>query len=245
MIRPSQPDLFELAEMEAAAGLSHRNATLLAERQLLPEPESGGGTRGKTRLWDIRGLKQFAVLGALYNAGVPLIMAGRLLQSIRDELEPAYGFIPSCIEYLFMRSGASLPSEHAIKTPDEEYWLHSYLVNMPEHYVPGRALDHDFVMVIADREFASIETRKDFLSPRCEQAFRITGWDRAEQARVVGIAEEISKISSNRYSEDERSVIDLYRMAFSNSLGMIVVNISLSIRTALDRIHFLRSNCSE
>ena len=245
MTRPSLPDFFELAEMEAAAGLSHRNAVLLAERQLLPEPISGGGTRGKTRLWDIRGLKQFAVLGALYNAGVPLIMASRLLQAIRNELEPSYGFIPSGIEDLFMKSGFNLPHEKMSNAGDDEYWLHSQLVKCPEYYRSGEALDHDLIMMIADREFASLEIKRDMLTPYIDMSFRIFGWDRAEQARVIGINEEIGNPISEEYSKKKLLVTESYKKAFSNSLGMIVVNTSLAIRTALDRIHLLRSNYGE
>lgn len=252
MARPRKdtpPNRFTTAELAVGAGLTARNVSLLEAKGLLPEGEGRAG-QGGVMLRDTRGLKWVAVIGAFVAGGVELLLAARLVAAFADDLEAAYGEIPSNLVTAYRK--ADQTERAALRDRDsdgewidirDDFWMHHVLATCAKSYEPGKALTCDFVFEIVDRQFGFIGTKglktlaESGPATETYPALRIIGWDKGGAAQIAWIAEEAGNLSTpeaqRRYTEIEME----YQRARENAVGLLRINASLAIRNALDAIH--------
>jgi hypothetical protein len=126
---------FSIADLAAAGGLPKANAQKVAEAGLLAL------AYGNIAAAD---LKRMAVVGAFTNAGVPLLMAGRIAEAL-EETEFANGF-PSG------KNGLDRDARRAsVEYPvDDELAFFAAIAPHPDIYWPHRPLANDARIEIVD-----------------------------------------------------------------------------------------------
>lgn len=241
MPRPLEAPLFDLPELELAGGVTHRNAVFLAERGLLPPPATGGGGKGKTRLWDVRGLKHIAVIGAMHAAGIELLLAARLLQAVAADHEEnqGYGRLPVGLDNYLRLTGnhPSLDEVPSREEGDNDWPYHLWLRRYPGVYTPRIGQKHDWRIVIADRHHVYMGTGMPVLGMEefggYDPVARIDEWERGQEATVTAI--ELMEMPDGNITipDDLRAE---YLSARRDAIGIITANASLSIRVAMDKI---------
>lgn len=205
---------------------------LLGERGLLPEPEMIGDDRG-ARLYGINALKRCVLVGALQAAGVELLLAARLVEGIAEEMEPAYGTIPSNLMNLIRGAGVNLA-----RVPGDlnnDYWLHRALIGGGE-YRPGVAYGGDFLLEVADRRYVFMGALGLRTHGGMDATFRVSGWERGSEATITHIASEAGTLGTPEGDTRLEALRQEYQSARDNALGLLRINCGLAIRTGLDRI---------
>lgn len=258
MARPpknTSPDRFTSTELAIAAAAPQRAMESLARADLLP-PSAGEGGRGGVKLWTSRGVAHIALVGALRLTGVELLLAARLVNTVAEELESAYGQISANLERYLEKdlnpSHTHFPWSSALNADGDirdEFWLHHKLVTGTAAYKPGLALDGDWIIEIADREFVFIGNRREkhmiqtLLISGSDADYarslaRIVGWERGSDATVLDFMAEVDR--NYRDPDFESRAADLerkYMAARRNATGLLTINASLAIRNAFDAIH--------
>lgn len=240
MPRPLGSPLFDLNEMELSGGMTHRMAVLLAERNLLPPPAEGGGGKGKTRLWNIRGIKHMALIGAVHAAGTEMLLAARLIQVAAKQIEEkeAYGRIPARLDDYWRKIGTS-PTLEEVPSADEgdnDWQYHLWLRGFPHAYTPRVGQKYDWRIVVAGRRYLYTGTGMKVAGSEefdgYEPVARVDAWDRGQDATVSAVEYE---------NIDGQLVLPLelkneYISGRRDAVGIIIANASLAIRLAMDKI---------
>lgn len=220
---------FSLAELAIGAGMTKRAVQIVADEKLIPE---GSG---------VRALKRVAGIGGFVAAGVPLMVAARLVEAMRHEFAQDDGEIWSGFERLVNK----LIDDDIRNFPLEanDYHSHQALRRRPNIYQPGRALKSDALVEIVDRSlvFLGSNVGVKALTLDDEDAFLgwIEGWERGGAVRIIPVHERIEL--SKECGADERNAIwSRYarkaQQLRGDAVGKLTVNVSLGIRIAFDRI---------
>lgn len=209
-----------------AAGCSNRAIKFLAasDEKLLP------GDRG------IRDLKRVAIIGGFMRAGLPLLTAARLAKVVLYEFNENDGEAFSGLDRLARYLPdviATLPSD-AAATNDFHY--HRALLTQPALYTKGKALRDDALVEIVDSTIV-------FLGSGIFPANDLIGWieglGRGEEAKIIYITEVIGKCAdaeNQGWRERADKLEAEARDQRENAIARTIINISLAIRSALDRV---------
>lgn len=212
--------------------MTKRQVQQLSDANLLPKG-SGIGT-----------LKRAAVVGAFHAAGAPLLMAARLAEAIAiDGFDQYDGEVPSGL----INFDDKLPEseiEWLFKQPEvNDYWRHRAALRHPDIYRPGEAFSNDALIAIVDRSLFFYGNRGGQLTTPTGLSFDfvfggwIEGWERGDIVRIVSKSDRIDyTLDQERFSEAYNKIELEAQRARECAIGTIVVNISLAVRTALDRI---------
>lgn len=237
--RSSAPaDLFTSTEIGIGAALTPRAVQFLDDSGLLPAPEA---EEGKARLFAMPALKQVAMIGAVQAGGGELIAAARITAFIVKEFAARRGEFPSRLYDLWSRAlKATEPkgAESAIKEisagRDADYWYHQILWRNGA-YPRGIALRGDVLLEIVDRTYGVLDAHG--WSEAIEPLFRIANWARGAETSVHHLADEATAHLSTPQGHASWEAIQAECIAARvNALGVLRLNLSLAIRTALDRI---------
>lgn len=242
--------LFTSRELALAADLTPRNFSLLHEAGLAPAALAGGGGRGGHRTYASPALAQAALIGALHLAGFELLVAARLAAAFADEAHHTHGRLFSNIQAYLQAPHNPKPGYRPwVASPDDQldddFWVHSRLIDSVVAYRSRRAIRGDLVIDIADHQFVLTEyhgvTIRIF-SPvsgglPASPDYRITG--RGSSAQVVPITDEVDSLD---FPEDLasaakfRALEEDYLAARENAVARVRINVSLAIRNAFDRV---------
>ncbi len=224
-------DRFTTPEVAEATGVTSRNVMYLCSIGAVPVAEGGHG-RGRHRQLDIEGLARVAVIAALYNAGVEIYLASKLVEAIGDDSD-VHGI--SNLEALISR-----PHSGVIKLMIEQGWdtenafyLHRAFRRHSNSYTPHIAIAYDRLFEICDRTFVFLnhlapdsENQTLWPSKKPTALFKISGWRKGDSVELK------HALSPPRGGRLPREWAD----ALQNFRGMMRINVSLAIRDALDSI---------
>src|ERR1051325_2312171 len=225
--RKDPADLFSYAELAIGGDMTKRDVQHLMEskEQLMP-PGRG-----------IRALKRAAEIGAFKATGLTLFTSARLAKTTLHEFNQSDGEAPSGLNFLarkLSREAIKLLPSQAAQTNDYHY--HFALIRHPDIYPKGKALGSDAIIEIVDFRLIFHSSRQ---FPKPGLVGWIEGLGRAGDARIVHITEKLGAIDDQENpgwrAENER----LERKALNereNAVAKIIVNVSVAIRRALDRI---------
>ena len=222
-LRKDRPDLFSYATLAIASGMTKREIQHLLEsdEELMP---SGCG---------VRTLKRAAVIGAFKAAGLTLFTAARLAKAILVEFNQHDGEAPSGLNWLaaeLARQSIELLPRQAEETND--YYYHLALTKSPNVYRKGEALKSDAIIEIVD-------FRVVFLSNIRFPKLNLVGWmdglGRGGDARIIHVAEVLGNIDDQWSAKLERLEAEALSKR-EHAIAKTIVNVSLAIRTALDRV---------
>jgi hypothetical protein len=255
------PDLpfVSLKEIEIGCFLPPRGGETLYRAGLLPEPIRKAVPGGRPG-WDLEALARAAVAGALYLGMPAMFPAARLANALMDEQKVSYShketWIPHRISYEPWPPNCRVGDLDG----DQFYWtLHRLKREAgPSIYTPGAPRSEDLVLLIADREWVFDRPYKGLSAttmfpdepPTKEKPlkklpanplFRISGWQRGlddtlEVTPYISLFKpgwDVRKSAAWRHGKaiEEEAV-----HAYDHALCIVAVNVSLAIRTALDRI---------
>lgn len=254
MGRPSKSSgsSFTSRELALAAGLTLRNFSLLHEQGLAPPPSGAGGGKGGHRTYASPALAQAALIGALHLAGFELLVAARIAEAFAEEASHTHGRLFSNIATYLQaphnpRPGYRPWTASPTDELDDDFWVHSRLIDSVVDYRRGVAMVGDMVIDIADHEYVLTEhhgaSNVKIFSPVSSEGlpaspdYRIIG--RGSSARIVPITDEVDGLdfsidpaSAARYKALQKD----YLAARENAVARVRINVSLAIRTAFDRV---------
>lgn len=230
--RKDPTDLFSYAELAIGGDMTKRDIQHLLEskEQLVP---LGRG---------IRALKRAAVIGAFRASGLTLFTAARLAKAILDEFNQYDGEAPSGLNFLarnLSREAMKLLPPQASQTNDYHY--HFALIRDSDRYPKGKALGSDATIEIVDFRLIFISSRQ---FPNPGLVGWIDGLGRGGDARIIHVAEKLGVIDDQENPGWRTENKNLEAQALcerENAVAKTIVNVSLAIRTALDRIDEHRS----
>lgn len=210
MTKKKRPaDSFSFTDLANAAGLSKRDVQHLVDRDLLPDQN------------EVARLNRIAVAGGFVAAGMPLLLSAKLANAIiahfgADE-------VPTGLETLCRELSAEIQAPEG----NNDFWFHRAVFRHPR-YGAGQCKPSDCVVEIVDREGVFIGTHGDLTIERLPPEFvgSIEGWERGSDAHIL----LIRSADTNFVGKEE------VRKLYSNAVGKSVVNISLAVRNALDRL---------
>ena len=253
-IRIPDSPFVSLKEIEIGCFLPPRGGETLYRAGLLPEPTRKAVPGGRPG-WDLEALARAAVAGALYLGMPALFPAARLANAIMDEQKLFYGhketWIPHRISYEPWPPNCHIGNLDG----DQFYWtLHRLKREAgPPIYTPGEPRSEDLVLLIVDREWVFDRPYKG-LTPTtlfpdklpakkipANPLLRISGWQRGldDTLEVTPFVELFKSGWEERRSPAWRHAQALEEeavSAYDRALCIVAVNVSLAIRTALDRI---------
>lgn len=215
--RPKDPaDEFSHSDLAVAVGTTKRAIQIIADNSGLPGDRS------------IRDLKRACVIGAFVSAGVPLLVASRVVEKLLWNFDEADGEFPSRLhDFDSKLDWSDLPTDLHFS----DYWRHRKLVTRRDLYQPGEALKLDYRVIIADSErvFTSYGTS---MGGDPAYAGRIEGWARnSDVSFIVPTFDPEAEWSRGAPPDDEPQLKFL-----RNAMGILTINTSLAIRNGLDRI---------
>jgi hypothetical protein len=240
MSRRSQDpgDEFSFSDLAIGAAITKRQVQQLSDAGLLPKGS------------DIKALKRTAVIGAFHTAGAPLLMAGRLAEAILNEFNQYDGEVPSGLINLDHKLPRETIEWLCEQVDINDYWRHRAGLRHPDIYRRGEALRNDALISVVDRSLFFHGNRSGPIgSGVAGKTFEfvfggwIEGWERGGIAQVIPMSHRI-KISS----EDDGWELEIARLereaqrVRENAIGTLIVNVSLAVRTALDRLAARRAN---
>jgi hypothetical protein len=234
-LRKDPADLFSYAELAVGSDMTKRDIQHLLESEEDLAPSDRG----------IRTLKRAAVIGAFRAAGLTLFTAARLAKAILDEFNQYDGEAPSGLNIL----ARNLPYE-AIKllpSPAEQtndYHYHLALTRNPNSYAKDQALGSDVIIEIVDFRLVFISALQ-FSKPS------LVGWieglGRGRDASIIHVTEKLGVLDDQENPGWRAMSGRLEAEALcqrENAVAKTIVNVSLAIRTALDRITMHREDKS-
>jgi hypothetical protein len=232
--RNNPADLFSYSELALGSEMTKRDVQHLMESKERLVPPGRG----------IDALKVVTLAGALKAGGLPLFTAGRLAKIIPDEFK--YGEVASGLSHLargLSRQAIKLLPPQAEQTNDYHY--HFALIRSPEVYPKGKALGSDAIIEIVDFRLIFVSSRQ---FPKPDLVGWIEGLGRRGDARITHITEKLGALDDQENPgwrvESERLETEALRER-ENAVARTVVNVSLAIRRALDRIAEHRATKSQ
>jgi len=185
----------------------------------------------------IRALKRAAEIGAFRATGLTLFTSARLAKTILDEFNQYDGEAPSGLNFLarnLSREAIKLLPPQAEQTNDYHY--HYALIRHPDSYPKGKTLGSDAIIEIVDFRLIFISSRQ---FPKPSLVGWIEGLGRGEDARIVHVAEKLGLIDDQENPGWRAVSAQLENDALrdrENAIARTTINVSLAIRSALDRI---------
>lgn len=259
MARPRhdrRPDDFTTTELAVAASLTGRQMHYLDDAGLLP---LGAGTAGMggSRAHAEHKLTLAAMVGAAHIAGLHLAVAAGVMAAVHDEFRTSKGKMFSNLGAFLFRpfhdKSGHLPWQKldGDETVERDFWLHHYLRTRSTVYRPDTALPADAVIEIADREwvfttnahtaFGSNPSLGSAVIFPPEPFGRIEGFANPEHARLITFADEVGPLVDEAGQPRWQPMHDRYMAARRNARGLLSINVSLAIRTGLDRLYDWRA----
>lgn len=250
MARPkhTNPENFTSGEISHGTGISVRNLQVLRDSGLSPNAaEISQNT--PSNLYDLGGLVHFSLVGALVSSGLALVHSAKLAKALRWEFNDfRFGYMSGLSRNRF-------GNDVGYWTPETgdynfEFWYHRGLrLNNIATYCEKTAWDNDILLLVADQQYALIDIHKRIHSgiktifgnhtvetgpdPFCQ----IVDSDDGSGPTVIPLYEREEWNNSAR----QLDLLQEYRDALNNAVGVTRVNLSLAIRNSADRIHDLRA----
>lgn len=232
--RPKDPgDKFSFSDLAIGAAMTKRAVQQLFDADLLPR----GG--------DVSALKRVAAVGAFHVAGVPVMIAGRMAKAILDGFNQYDGEVPSGLINLERALPEAEIDKLGKRSVINDYWRHRAGRRHPEIYRPGEAFSNDALIAIVDRRLFFYGNRLGPMGNTLAGTFDFTfggwieGWSRGDDARVVSVFDRI-EMPGGFNADEWNAAIGRFETeaqhARENAIGTLVVNVSLAVRTALDRL---------
>jgi hypothetical protein len=249
MARPrhNPTDAFSDAELAIGGGITKRQFQHIADDGQLP---AGTGR-------DIRALKRVAVIGALINGGMPLLLAGRVATALLLEFNQEDGEVPSGLSHLARKLPADIRDREVLGISD--YWYHRGLYNSDtepgetpgntQYYEAGEVLRSDAIIEIIDRQYLfvrniELKTQNPWADrPETVDAMFvgwIEGWSRSEDFRVVHITERVA-VDHNHGKAMARRLQAQAEQRRDRAVATLTINVSLAVRVSLDRVAAFRA----
>lgn len=209
-----QPDSFSFTELGEAAELRKRSVQHLSDASPSLLPDGNG----------VNVLKRTAAIGAFVSAGVPLLAAGQIVTAMLDEFMTEDGEVESGLPQLVV----GVPKELRSQLPEEpnDYWYHQILLQCGDIYSPGQALPSDAIIEICDRRYIFIGSRA---------RLRMLGNTSQDGLGLIGLISGWERGGAQLTITPPSGREDLTAIQ-ANSVGILTVNVSLSIRNGLDRV---------
>lgn len=213
-------DSFSFADLAHAAGVSKRDIQHVMDRHLLPE---GSG---------MYRLNRMAVVGGFVSAGVPLLLSTKIANAIAVQFEAAE--VPTGLRQ--MSQQLSMEDSPLLPGDCNDFWYHRAIFRHAG-YVAGQAKEDDVLIVIVDRTTLFIGAHGRIFAHDFKADCRlpaqfvgwIDGWERGAKAEFH------LRQNSNGVDDDDGEADDHQRI-YINAVGKMVVNVSLAVRNALDRL---------
>jgi hypothetical protein len=226
-------DMFSYAELAMAGGISKSAYQHLSRSGFLP----GGRS--------IRDFKRVAAIGAFMAGGMTLMSSAGIAKTIVEmEFNEADGEAPSGLQQAALLLNEETLAELSSGAREwNDYWSHYGLWR--QGWLAGVAkMRADALIEIVDRRYVFVGSESGLKSlnwtGEAEHANLIgwlEGWQRGLEPRLVHIAEQLTP------DRDDRVAVALFKKlnaeaqsARDHAVGMSIVNISLAIRRAFDRL---------
>jgi hypothetical protein len=224
---------FSHADLAIASGMTKRAVQHLGDSvpRLLPE---GKGTNV---------LKRVAVIGALVNGGMPLMVAGRFAALLTECFNQNDGEVPCMIGGM----ARSLPPKD--RQRDGDYWYHQRLLAYPDIYHAGRPTPQDAIVEIVDKTHIYLHQRfaggggtLDTLTGKPlpedrDYVARVEGWARGVEPQLIPAHELVSYDPADpdfRWKAD--AFVAMRAAVWEKRVAVLSINVSLAIRNAFDRL---------
>lgn len=209
-------DRLSLSDLAAAAGIPRRGAQLLMEAGFIPEDRP------------VRQAKRIAVIGALISAGLPLKMAGGLAAILTQNFNRYDGEVTSRLEDLALEAHKEgVPFPDVDQERNDLDW-HRMIYHQWPSYPRGMARDDDAIVEIADRKnvfLGLLKQRIPTLDADPEGFFFVAVIEQWEKSGDTNVTAIYDKADPEWIARERKS-----------SVGKIVVNVSLAVRNAFDRL---------
>jgi hypothetical protein len=212
---------FSYDDLAVAAGVTKSSIQHLAAAGLLPP---GGSTPS---------LKRSACIGAAVDAGVPLMLAGKLIREIVTGYNQADGEAPGGLEAWVK----DLLPDVRITIPGDgdDYDAHQVLFGRKHSYTQGKALYSDARLEVVDRCFVLKISRRGPYEEVLPFGW-IEGWARGSEPNFKALSEVMKLGPDGMPVSNDTRRWDEMRFAQDNAVGTIRLNLSLAIRRGLDRL---------
>jgi hypothetical protein len=247
-------DHFLLSELALGAGVPLGGLEIVARDPLILSPINDVSGRGAPRFYGVTELGRAAMIGAFAAAGAGTVLASRLAAVLADQFElelAELGFANQIDDNLdplvkwIVENEPQFPWDRPLESTGGTFWTHHALRTRSGIYLPGRALDGDTLVEVVDRRYV-FEHERGSKTVLCNSGARlpvrpcymIDGWARDSDVKVEDIGDGLTRYIGDRvilekYREREAEFLD----ARENAVGTVIINVSLAIRNALDRVH--------
>jgi len=248
--------MFTSRELAIGAELTIRNIALLIQEGIAPNSLTQSTGKSGHRKYDCAALAHAALIGALHRAGFELLVSARLAAAFADDFASYKGHLPSNLEvFLHKPLNTNSPNLPWGKMPEDldvdwekDYWLHHLLRNRSVVYQRGIAQNGDWIIDIADHKFVLTyvlgSEKIKIHSPVSREGlpaspdYRIEG--RGSRAQIIPIHEEVEDLdfyNNPKSAEKMRQLEQDYINGRRDATTRVVINLSLAIRNAFDRVH--------
>lgn len=227
-------DRFSFTELALAAGISSS-----AYQSLTSSPGLLPGGRG------IKDFKRLAAIGAFMASGVPLVMAAAIAKAIvQTEFNEADGEAPTGLRFLANKLTKEEITQLPIADETNDYWYHRGLYRQGIR-LGKKALSSDVLIEIVDRHFVFFKSARliqiiNPISGETEEANLIgwlDEWKRGSEPQLVHVSSLVKCDPPDAESIERFRLLNAEARAVrANAIGSLTVNISLGIRSALDRL---------
>jgi hypothetical protein len=235
--RPKQnnPALFVMGELAKATGFSPRNVQLIRDKRKGPfESEEVIQIASNNGTYDENTAAHLAMIAGVHSAGLPLLLACDLVNAFLEDA-------PNHVAGRFCNLDGTEVGR-SIRPGGDWFAAFEALQDSDEMTLPN---DSDAMIYVADRTYVLSGKKKSRIrmavpagvdgslpSPIC----RVDGLQKGKEFRVVPAYLECDL-------DDQASEIALfqsYHTAFENAVGLITVNLSLSIRLGFAAVAEMR-----
>ena len=223
------PARFTTGEVAKATGLPVRSIIYLCDQGLLPA--EGGGSRATHRELGSEGLGRAAVIAPLYNSGIDVAKAARLVEGLADDPDIGKKISNNSFTNLIMEDealeGPIIPA--GIQWGDEAYYLHQYTRKQP-HYKAGFARAYDNLIEIHNGEIVILTNTLP-----SENGLKIS-----DEGTVVFLIRNLEGRSTTIEFEHPQPSRNTYELKRYQLMSLVRVNIHLVMRNTFDRIAAMR-----
>ena len=225
MARPfkNPTDVFGYEELALAGGMTRREIQHLMEVKEFIPPGRG-----------IKALKRVASIGAFKSLGYSLYAAARISRALLDDFNQNDGELPSGVGHLVKK----LPREasSAIPAGEGDYYSHLALWQHPDIYKRNQQHGSDAILEIINNR-SIIHYIPDLPKPE------LFGWvqsiNRGQDVVIEHLSQRLPVPNGHNSTEINHATAALVAETIierDNAISRSIVNLSLAIRTALDRI---------
>lgn len=256
---------FTRDDISTASGLNQTQIENLVRTGNAPESESRG--RGASRRYDSTALAHFAVLGSIFDAGVDLVQAARLMTAINATIFVDYNGIHDNLDEAFARRGGNIPWINDIPYNNKTDCLDRFSLfsairkNIPDEDL-NKARIGDLTIEIVNRTFVFSGVYSEgtnnikFFSPfgdsnnDVQAEFRMMGWERAStETRIIPMSHELPFLdyddeSRAAYQKAGRIIETEYHNARKNAVSALRFNVSCAVRRGFEAVFQKRNPVS-